>query len=98
MRTFLLVFNANQISRRSVIERIDSLKAIIDWVAFFDNSLCIVGAISASELSGMLREAMPDVQFIVSELEAGKRNGWLPKSVWEFLKQPRDSDVSAAAE
>ena len=98
MGTFLLVFNANQMVRRDVTEHLDAIDEVHDWVAFFDNSLCVVSPLSVDRLSKRLREALPDLQFILSELEEGKRNGWLPRSVWKFLRASSGSHENTAAE
>ena len=29
---------------------------------------------------------------MITDLEPGKRNGWLPRSVWSFLKQPKAAE------
>ena len=97
LRNFLLVFNGSQINRRAVTTRIDSVAAIANWMAFFENAICLVSASSARELSDRLREVLPDVQFILTELETGRRNGWLPKSVWSFMRHP-EAALSDAAE
>jgi hypothetical protein len=79
-----------------VTTRLDSISAIVNWIAFFDNTLCLVSSSSARELSDMIRETIPDVQFVITELEPGRRNGWLPRSVWSFLRSPSAAHTDAA--
>ena len=96
MKSYLFVFNGDQAIRQSVTARLDSIEAITNWVAFFDNTLCIISELNATELSEQIRAAIPNVQFIVTTLDKGKRNGWLPKSVWNFVNRSASADAEAA--
>jgi hypothetical protein len=87
MKSYLLVFNEKQASRGWVKDHIDSIDGIDDWITFFDNTFCFISELSVTELSKRIRAAIPDVQFIVTTLDGGKRNGWLPKSVWTFMNR-----------
>ena len=96
MRSYLLVFNGDQTIRKTVTSRIDEMVEIVNWIAFFDNALCIVSDDDIKVLSAKIGFGLPGVQFIVTELEIGKRQGWLPKSVWQFLKNPVPAHSEAA--
>lgn len=97
MRAFLLVFDSSKISRDLVSRRIDKISEIGNWYALFDNTFCIASDQSASWLAARLREdVIPDVRFMVAEVQKGKKGGWLPKVIWEFLNQPEPAETSAA--
>ena len=97
MKSHLFVFNGDQATRRIVTSRLDSLNEVVNWMAFFHNTFCIVSDIDSADLSRLIRRAIPDVQFIVVTLEKGNKNGWLPKSVWEFVNHPNRVDAESAA-
>jgi len=96
LRSYLFVFNGDQVSRKSVISKLDSLPEVVNWMAFFDNAICIVSEIDAIQLSEVLRASLPGIQFIVTELEPGKKKGWLPKAVWNFMNDPAGARTEAA--
>ena len=96
MRSYLLVFNGDQVSRKTVIAHLDSLKVILNWMAFFDNAICVVSEVDAASLSESIHTVLPEIQFIVTELESGKKKGWLPKTVWKFMNHPMVAPSEAA--
>jgi hypothetical protein len=96
---FLLTFDTTQTSRKDVIEVIDSLSEIVNWYAFLPASLCLVSRLSAADLSRVIRSRLPDLRFIVVQLGKGQRQGWLPRSAWDFINDPRPAEkVHTAAE
>lgn len=97
MKSYLFVFNKEQATRRFITSRLDSLDEVVNWMAFFPNAVSIVSDVDAAELSRVIRRAIPNVQFIVVALEKGNKNGWLPKSIWEFVNHPSRVDAESAA-
>jgi hypothetical protein len=95
MNTYLLVFNDGQIARKTVTARIDRMPQVINWMAFLDNALCLISDETTKSLAAQLREAFPETQFILTELQRGKRNGWLPRSVWDFMNDPRPASAES---
>ena len=96
MSAFLVVFDGSQIKRDTVTKKIDKLPSIRDWYAFLSNTICLISDEGAPILSKQFRTAFPDLRFIIVEIEAEKRGGWLPKSVWEFIRKAQASQTSAA--
>jgi hypothetical protein len=88
MKAYLLVFDPSQASRQTMIDVIDNIDDIENWYAFFDNAFCVASERDARSLSSLIREEMPKQRFIITEVEPGKKGGWLPKSIWAFLKRP----------
>ena len=97
MKSYLLVYNGTQATRRSVTARIDSMDAIANWIAFFENALCLVSELNVGELTEKIHVAIPDVQFVITPLDKAKKNGWLPKSVWNFMNLPSPVEAESAA-
>lgn len=85
MRSYLLVFNGDQATHEFVKRRIDTIDAITDWLLFFDNAFCVVSELEISELNDRIQAAIPRIQFVLTTLEMGKRKGWLPRTVWNFM-------------
>lgn len=96
MNAHLLVFDSSQIRRSVVTKIIDRLPEIKNWYAFLDNTICIVTDDDAGMLSDLLHKKLPEIRFIVTEIEPQKKGGWLPKSVWKFMNHPVPSESSDA--
>jgi len=94
VKAHLLVFDDSQASRQSMIDVIDNIEDIENWYAFFDNVFCLASERDAHSLSSLIRAEMPKQRFIVTEVEPGKKGGWLPKSIWAFLKRPEPVDAA----
>jgi hypothetical protein len=94
MKAYLFVFDNAQIAREIVIKRLDKMSKVLNWYAFFENTLCLASYDDAKTISRMVREAFPDLRFIITEVDPEKRGGRLPRSVWSFLDEPQPADVS----
>ena len=88
MKAYLLIFDGSQISRETMTGVIDRIKDIENWFAFFGNVYCLASKKDAHALSRRIRTELPEQRFILTEVEAGKKAGYLPKSIWTFLDRP----------
>jgi len=96
---FLVTFDTTQMSREALIQAIDEIPEIVNWYAFLPAAVCVVSELSTFELSRAIRMRLPDLRFILVRMEKGERQGWLPKSAWQFIRNPRPADsVDTAAE
>jgi hypothetical protein len=97
VKAFLLVFDGSKISRDLVSRRLDKISEISNWYSLFDNTFCIASDRDARWLAARLRdETIPDVRFVIAEVEQGKKGGWLPRVIWNFLNRPELAETSAA--
>lgn len=97
MKAFLLVFDSSKISRELVSRRLDKISEIVNWYSLFDNTFCIASDQDARWLAARLRDdVIPDIRFLITEVEKGKKGGWLPRVIWEFLNRPEPVETSAA--
>ena len=87
MKAYLLVFDRSQIPRSIMADTIDR-SDIENWNAFFENAICFASKKDAHSLSQQIRAEIPEQRFIITEVEAGKKAGWLPRSIWAFLNRP----------
>ena len=63
-------------------------KAIETWVAPFMYAAVLISKLDVHDLAAMLRPRIPDVWFVVTELNAGAVQGWLPADFWEYVNNP----------
>lgn len=96
MKAYLLVFDDTQVVRKVITGKLDKLPEVQNWLAFLNNMICLVSDQPARALSRLLREAFPELRFIVVEIDRGKKGGFLPRSVWEFIDDPSPAESSAA--
>jgi hypothetical protein len=97
MNAFLLVYDSSKVSRDHVSRRLDTIEEITNWYALFDNTFCISSERDARWLAAQIREkVLPEVRFIVTEIENRKKGGWLPRIIWDFINRPRPPESSAA--
>jgi len=97
VKAHLLVFDSSQITREHVVEKIDHMSVIENWVAFFDNAICLASEKDPRSLSRLLHIELPKLRFIITEIEPQSKGGWLPKSIWAFLNHPEPADTAADA-
>ena len=96
---FLLTFDTTQMSREAVIDVVDHVDEVVNWYAFLPGAVCLVSDLSTADLSRAIRSRLPDLRFLLVRLEKGQRQGWLPRSAWRFINDPRRSDkIDTAAE
>jgi hypothetical protein len=66
------------------------LNKAFDWVRYAPNCYIVYTSRDPQHWYGLLREVIDeDDNIFVVELNIENRQGWLPKSVWEWIKKPR---------
>ena len=96
MNAYLLVFDDSQVAREVITKKLDKIPAIQNWFAFLNNTVSLVSIKDASSISDLVRDAFPELRFIVVEIDREKKGGFLPKSVWRFINKPSPAESSAA--
>jgi hypothetical protein len=91
-RVFLLTYNDAAGSREEVRDLIDSLDFVTNWITWSQNALFLVAPaeVTARKISDGLEQlrAKEGARFFVSHVDEDS-DGWLPRAVWTFLKEPK---------
>jgi hypothetical protein len=91
-RVFLLTYNDAAGPREEVRELIDSLAFVVNWITWSENSFFLIAreGTTARKISDALDElrSKDRARYFVCHVDED-RNGWLPKAVWSFLKEPK---------
>ena len=95
MKAHILVFNDAQVGNDQVKRVVDRIDAVVNWYAFFGNVMCLASDQSAPTLSGHIRAALPDLNFMVTTVDPDQKGGWMPPLVWSFLDHPEMADADA---
>ncbi len=96
MKAYLLVFDESQITRKEVIKVVDKMPEIVNWHAFFGNTMCLVSSLAAKALATRFNRMMPDLRYLITEVEPDQKGGRMPRSVLDLLNSPHPADVEAA--
>ncbi len=96
MRAYLLIFDGEQISRKEMIKIIDGMPDVVNWHAFFGNTMCLASSSGARTLARKLNGQLPNLRYLITEVEPDQKGGRMPKSVLTFLNSPTRVEVEPA--
>lgn len=89
LKSFLLVADTTQVTLDELVAEIDRDDAVSNWHVMLPGTLALVSDLDVGALSDHIRGRWPDLRFLVSELVPGRKAGWLPERVWDFMNQPK---------
>ncbi len=70
---------------------LNDTQGVDTWVAPFPYAAILVSRLSTQDLSAILRERLPGVWFMVTEMSTQSVNGWLPGNLWEYVNNPQQA-------
>ena len=88
MKSHLFTFS-QLCTQKHVHEVLNNTEGVQTWIAPFPYSAILVSKLSAQDLSAILRERLPNVWFMVAEMDPHAVNGWLPGDLWEYVNDPK---------
>ena len=68
---------------------LNDTEGVQTWVAPFPYSAILVSKLNTQALSAILRERLPNVWFVVAEMNGQSADGWLPGDLWEYVNDPQ---------
>lgn len=87
-KTFLLSYSMAAGNFQKIRDFLDQHHRIQHWMTCLPFTFFVVTDMTATELSAEIRALSKGKgRFLVLDT-AGVRQGWLPKSVWEMMKNP----------
>ena len=96
MKTYILVFNDDQVDRKRMQHAVNRYEDIVNWYAFFGNVMCLASDKSARVLTQYLREEFPRLSLLITPIDADQKGGWMPSSIWSFLDNPQPASAETA--
>ncbi len=87
-KLYLFVYNNNLGERQEVSKMLDCIADVTDWRYDLPNCFYIVSEKSSDELTDLILDHCKGKQtfrFLITEISPTNRQGWLPKSTWDFL-------------
>jgi hypothetical protein len=91
LKPYLVVFDASQIVRQSLLDHLDTRPEVKNWFAFLPTAVFVISDHTARQLTEAIRIAFPAASLMVTEVPAGANDGWLGKNVWDFINSPQSS-------
>ena len=88
MKSYLFTFSqaCTQAQAHGILNNTEGVQT---WIAPFPYSAILVSRLNAQDLSDLLRERLPNVWFMVAEMDPQTVNGWLPGNLWEYVNDPQ---------
>lgn len=68
---------------------LNDTQGVQTWIAPFPHAAILVSSLNVQDLSAILRERLPEVWFMVTEMDHQTVNGWLPENLWEYVNDPQ---------
>ena len=59
------------------------------WVSPFPYAAIVVSKLTVHELGAIIRERLPGVWFMVTELHSSTVQGWIPGDLWQYVNDPQ---------
>ena len=70
---------------------LDDAQAIETWVAPFPYAAIVVSKLNVQDICAVLRQRLPGVWFVVTEMNSHTVQGWLPQNLWEYVNAPQQA-------
>lgn len=93
LKAYLFVFfDSNPfMTKEAFTNFFDTRQEILNWLAFFPNSIAIVSRKNCIELREIINKQFPSTHFILAKLDYTQVDGWANPKIWEFIKDPKSS-------
>jgi len=86
---YLFVVDSSQISLNDAISSLDKAREIENWSKILPDGAILVSKLDVKQLHALIKEAIPNKRYLVTALKRGSKEGWLPKTAWEFMNYPK---------
>lgn len=87
MKAYLLAYS-QACTPQQVQHQLNATRAVATWVTPFPFAAILVSDHSVNDLAAVLRDRLPGVWFMVTELRGDSVQGWLPKELWDYVNDP----------
>ena len=67
---------------------LNDTNGISSWVAPFPYSAIIVSNLDIGDLAAILRNRLPGIWLLVTEMNHPDVDGWLPRNLWRYVNDP----------
>jgi hypothetical protein len=89
MNAYLLTFDDTTVTRSELLDCVNQLDGVENWLAFLPATIALVSPYSAHEITVALKLKRPGIRFVITPFNKFEADGLLPGEVWDFLNNPR---------
>ena len=68
---------------------LNDTREVETWVTPFPYAAILISRLDVRDLATVIRERLPGVWLMVTELNGGAVQGWLPGDLWEYVNDPQ---------
>lgn len=79
-------FMGNTDEVRELLEQVDCIEKICQLL---QGTFLLLSEAEATDLHAKIKKIAPNKRFLISEISEN-RQGWLPKRIWQFIRQVDD--------
>ena len=92
MRSFL-VAHSQACPPEKVYAILNDTSAIATWIAPFPYSAIVTSHLETQDLAAVLRQRLPNIWLLVTEMNRLSADGWLPPNLWEYVNNPHQASA-----
>ena len=70
---------------------LNDTNAVATWVQPLPNAAVLVSSLEARDLAAVFRGRLGETWFLVTELDPGTVDGYLPGNIWQFINKAQAS-------
>jgi hypothetical protein len=89
-RFYILSIQPDKSVNDKIVEELDLAE---DWIQVFPHTIIIVSIEDSQYWQKRLKPFLPNTLFFISELNEFNWQGWLPKWIWERLKEHKGNNL-----
>ena len=67
---------------------VNDIRAVETWMTPFPYAAILISRLDVRDLAAVIRERLPGVWFMVTELNGRSVQGWLPAELWDYVNDP----------
>ena len=87
MKSYLLS-HSEACTPEQVQRVLNDIQAVETWMTPFPYAAILISRRDLRDLAAVIRERLPGVWFMVTELNGRSVQGWLPAELWDYVNDP----------
>ena len=87
MKSYLLS-HSGACAPEHVQQVLNDIRAVETWITPFPYAAILISRLDVGDLAAVIRERLPGVWLMLTELNGRSVQGWLPANLWEYVNDP----------
>lgn len=87
-KVFLMGFNSISLDRDKLTSFLDNDPLFLNWITLLPGQVFVVAEATSADVGAKFRERFPRQFMFVTEISPLSSDGWLPKDIWSFIRNP----------